>query len=275
MGVLDGKIAVVSGASRGIGKGCAQELGAAGATVYVTGRTVAEGATALPGSVGATAEDVNALGGKGIAVQCDLGNDAQVEALFDRVRDEQGRLDILVNSAFGNPGLGAGSHAFWETSLDWYDMLTGPGTRGAYVASTFAARIMVPQKSGLIVNVSALGAQYFYKHVAYGMGKAALDKLTKDAGRQLREHGVPVISIWPYFVKTEQLMVNVGKGHPIDLEGAESQRFVGKGVVALATDPDAMARTGKPYTSYELAVDYGYTDEDGQMPGASALPKHR
>jgi NAD(P)-dependent dehydrogenase (short-subunit alcohol dehydrogenase family) len=274
MGVLDGKIAVVTGGSRGIGKGCAQELGAAGATVYVVGRTVKEGEAPLPGTLGATAESVDALGGKGIAVRCDLGDDAQVEAFFDRVREEQGRLDILVNSAFGNPGLGE-SPPFWETPLDWYDTLMGPGTRGAYVASAFAARIMVPQKSGLIVNVSALGAQYFYQHVAYGMGKAALDKLSKDAGRQLREYGIPVISIWPYFVKTEQLLVNVEKGHPIDLEGAESQRFVGKGVVALATDPNAMDRTGKPFTSYELAVDYGYEDEGGGLPGQSALPKIR
>jgi dehydrogenase/reductase SDR family protein 1 len=120
-----------------------------------------------------------------------------------------------------------------------------------------------------------LGAQYFYQHVAYGMGKAALDKLSKDAGRQLRPHGIPVVSIWPYFVKTEQLLANVAKGRDIDLETAESQRFVGKGVVALATDEAAMERTGKPYTSYELAVAYGFVDEGGGMPGQSALPKFR
>ena len=275
MGVLDGKVAVVIGGSRGIGKGCAQELGAAGATVYVTGRTEQDAAAPLPGTVGATAEDVTKLGGRGIAVGLDLSDDAAVEALFDRVRDEQGRLDVLVNSAFGNPGL-SDPPPFWETPLEWYDLLTGPGTRGAYVASVFAARLMVPRRQGLIVNVSAMGAQYFYKHPAYGMGKAALDKLTKDGGRQLRPHGIPVVSIWPFYVKTEQLLALVAEGtEEYDLEQAESQRFVGKGVVALATDPEAIERTGRPCTSFELAQAYGFTDEGGKLPGASALPRFR
>ncbi len=274
MGVLDGKIAVVTGASRGIGKGCAQELGAAGATVYVSGRTLKEGEAPLPGSVGQTAEDVSALGGKGIAVKCDQSDDAQTEALFDRVQEEQGGIDILVNSAFGNPGLFE-PPPFWETPLDWYDTLMGAGTRGAYVATSFAARMMVPKGSGLIVNVSALGAQYFYQHVAYGMGKAALDKLSRDAGRQLKKHGVTIVSVWPFFVKTEQLLANVDRGMEVDLGEAESQRFVGKSVVALATDPNSLERTGKPWTSHELAVDYGYSDEGGKLPGASALPRIR
>lgn len=272
MGKLDGKVAVITGGSRGIGKGAALELGAAGATVYVTARSVKEGDAPLPGTVGQTVKEVAALGGQAIAVACDVRDDDSVRALFERVDKEQGRIDVLVNSAFYDPGMDAGA-PFWETPLSWYDDLNAAGTRGAYVASYFAAPIMVRQGSGLIVNVSSMGAIHHFLNTAYGMGKAALDKLTKDAGRELKSHGVATVSIWPFLVKTEHFMRAIESGNSrFDTKGAESQRFVGRGIVALAADPELMKRSGKPFTSRELADEYGFTDIDGNLPDGSPPP---
>jgi len=265
---LEGRIAVVTGASRGIGKGCALELAEAGATVYVTARTVEAGSHPLPGTLGETAAEIEAAGGTAIAVRCDHSNDDEVRALFDRVEKEQGGLDVLVNSAFVDPGI-EGAPPFWETELGWYDTLCDVGTRGAYVASALAIPRMLGRGTGLIANVSSLGAEHFFQHVAYGMGKAALDKLTRDAGRQLRKQDVSVVSIWPYIVKTEAVLELVRRGSEMPLEGAESQRFVGRGVVALASDDERMSRTGKAFTSRQLADEYAFQDVDGTLPNAS------
>jgi len=265
---LEGRVAVVTGASRGIGKGCALELAAAGATVYLTARTVEAGSHPLPGTLGETAAEVAEAGGRAIPVRCDHTDDEQVRALFARVEQDEGGLDVLVNSAFVDPGI-EGSAPFWETGLDWYDTLCDAGTRGAYVASAFAIPRMLGRGTGLIANVSSLGAEHFFQHVAYGMGKAALDKLTRDAGRQLRKRDVAVVSIWPYFVKTESVLEWVRQGSALPLDEAESQRFVGRGVVALASDAERMSRTGKAFTSRQLADDYGFRDVDGKLPKGS------
>ncbi|MBW2500386.1 MAG: SDR family NAD(P)-dependent oxidoreductase [Deltaproteobacteria bacterium] len=272
MGSLGGKIALVTGASRGIGKGCALELAEAGATVYVSSRSVEPRGSLLTGTLTQTVEEIEAAGGRGIAVACDFSKDDQVRALFDRIRDDAGGLDILVHSAFVDPGI-ENSPPFWETPLSWYDTLCDVGTRGAYVAAACAVPLMLARGGGLIVHVSSMGAAHFFQHVAYGMGKAALDKLTKDAGRQLRTHEIAVVSIWPYFVKTEAVLKLVSEGSEIPLEGAESQRFVGRGVVAIAADPDRMERSGKAFTSRELADAYGFLDVDGKLPTGSPPPR--
>jgi dehydrogenase/reductase SDR family protein 1 len=266
MGVLAGKVAVVTGASRGIGKGCALELGAAGATVYVTGRTVAEGGAALPGSVGATAAAVDEAGGRGIAVPCDHRDDAQVEALFRRVEAEQGHVDVLVNNAFLIPKELTSGRPFWELPLSNWDDMIDVGTRSAYVASVFAARLMVPRRAGLIVNVSSSGAQEYAWHVVYGVGKCALDRITADTGRELREHGVAVVSLWPGLVMTERTSQAQASLPGLDFSGAESQRFTGRAVVALASDPEAMRWSGRAVASRDLADVYGFTDVDGRLP---------
>lgn len=269
---LDGKVAVVSGASRGIGKGCALELGEAGAKVYVTGRSASGAEEAVPGSLGETVAEIQASGGQAVAVACDHTRDDQVRALFQRIQAEESGLDILVHSAFVDPGIES-SAPFWETPLSWYDTLCDAGTRGAYSAAACAVPLMFGRGGALIVNVSSMGAAYFFQHVAYGMGKAALDKLTRDAGRQLREHEVAVVSIWPYYVKTETLLRRVAEGAGIPLEGAESQRFVGRGVVALATDAERMERSGRAFTSRELAEAYGFRDVDGSLPESGPAPR--
>jgi NAD(P)-dependent dehydrogenase (short-subunit alcohol dehydrogenase family) len=263
---LDGQVAIVTGASRGIGKGCALELGSAGATVYVTGRTVEEGTAPLPGTVLATAEEVTALGGRGVAVQCDHRDDAQVEALFDRVREEAGRLDVLVNNAFLIPKELTSGLPFWEVPISNWDDMIDVGTRSAYVASRFAAQIMTLQKRGLIANVSSSGAAEYAWHVAYGVGKAALDRITADTAHELEKHGVTVVSLWPGLVMTERIQ-RVGEAMPdLDTAGAESQRFTGRAIAALAADPRVLAKTGRVWLSRELADEYGFTDVDGTLP---------
>jgi len=266
VGTLKGRVAVVTGASRGIGRGCAAELGADGAVVYVTGRSREGSESRLPGSVEATAREVSEAGGKGIPAPCDHRDDAAVEALFARVREEQGRLDVLVNNAFLIPAELTSGKNFWELPISNWDDMIDVGTRSAYVASRFAAQLMTEQGSGLIVNISSSGASEYAWHVAYGVGKAALDRFTLDAAQELRPHGVAVVSLWPGLVLTER---NEGARNAIpglDFSGAESLRFTGRAVAALAADDQVLSRSGEAHASRDLADDYGFTDIDGELP---------
>jgi dehydrogenase/reductase SDR family member 1 len=266
---LAGTVAIVTGASRGVGKGCALELGAAGATVYVTGRSVDESDHPLPGTVGATVHAIGAAGGTAVAVAVDHRDDHAVTELFERVDAEQGRLDVLVNNAFLIPKELTSGLPFWEVPISNWDDMVDVGTRSAYVASVHAARRMVPAGAGLIVNVSSSGAEEYAWHVAYGVGKCALDRLTADTGIELGRHGVSVVSVWPGFVRTERIDVGAASGQlpaSLDLDAAESPRFTGRGVVALAQDPDRGAFNGRAVSVRDLAEHYGFRDVDGRLP---------
>ena len=276
------RVAVVTGASRSIGKGIALELGAAGATVYVTGRTVEPGA--LAGTIGETAAEIDALGGHGIAVACDHKDDAQVEALFARVADEQGRLDVLVNNVFPAPVLAPWlGKKYWELPVEAWDEIIGVGTRSHYVASVFATPLLFAAGGGLIVNVSSSGAVTYAHNVVYGVGKAAVDKMTSDMAVELDGTGVSVVSLWPGLVRTEMLEAAAvhdgdeiyielpGEGR-FDLTNAESPRFLGRAVVALADDPGLAARSGKAFPSADLARELGFTDTDGRVPEVLLRP---
>jgi NAD(P)-dependent dehydrogenase (short-subunit alcohol dehydrogenase family) len=270
---LAGKVAIVTGASRGIGKGIALELGAAGATVYVTARSTSESDHPLPGTIGATAQEIDAIGadagGRGIAVALDHRDDAAVEALFDRVVGEHGRLDVLVNNAFIVTDQLTSGLPFWEADLSNWDDMIDVGTRSAYVASVFAARAMVKAQAGLIVNVSSSGAEEYAWQVAYGVGKCALDRITADTAHELAFHGVSVVSVWPGFVRTERIDVGAAMGllpDSLDLSTSESPRFMGRAVVALATDEDVARWTGTAVSARDLADEYGFTDVDGTLP---------
>ncbi len=271
MGSLSGKIAVVTGASRGIGKGVALALGEEGATVYVTGRTVSPGSAPLPGTIGQTAAEVDRRGGKGIAVQVDHGNDDQVASLFAQIRQEQGRLDILVNNAFALPEDLTEPKPFWEKPLLYWQMVD-VGVRSNYIAAWHAARIMVPQKSGLIVATSGYtGVRYTYG-VVFGTCKAAVDRMARDMAIELRPHNVASISLWLGLTFTERAQRAL-KEHPemssqtvTNPDVATSIEFPGRVIAALAKDPDIMKQSGGTHIAAELAQRYGVTDIDGKVP---------
>lgn len=278
------QVALVTGASRGIGKGIALELGALGMTVYVTGRTTGEGGF-LPGTVGETAAEITALGGRGVAVACDHHDDAQVEAAVRQVLDEHGRVDVLVNNVFSAPDLAGWLHQpFWTLPLRSWDEVLGIGLRSHYVASTLVAPSMVEAGSGLIVNISSSGAVSYAHNVAYGVGKAGLDKMTADMAHELAPHGVHVVSVWPGLVRTELVLagaktdaegrswLELGPEGRFDLSGAESPRFVGRGVAALVTSPDRPELSGTAVTVSALADRYGFTDVDGSTPRLELRP---
>lgn len=273
MGVLDGKVALVAGGSRGIGRGCVLELAANGATVYVLGRTLEEGEGALPGSLSKTVEEAKALGGKAIAIQCDLRSDEQIAAVFARVAKEAGRLDILVNSAFDLPDGCGNGEPFYATPISYYDDMTGISARATYVTTWHAAQQMIPRKSGLIVNISSQGSREYFVHATYGIGKAALDRIGQDTGNELAKHGVAVVTLWPSFVLTERILAFDADEWKVDLDGAETPRFPGKAVVALATDPKVEERSGQIYTTRQIAEAYGFRDEGGALPKGAPDPR--
>jgi len=280
---LQGRVAVVTGASRGIGKGIALELGAAGAIVYLTARSVEPGP--IPGTVGETVAEIEALGGTAVGVACDHHDDAQVAALFARVEREQGRLDVLVNNVYSAidlaPWLG---QPFWELPVAAWDQVIDIGVRSHYVASVYATPMLLAAEHGIIVNISSSGSTQYAHNVVYGVGKAALDKMTADMAHELEPHGVAVVSVWPGLVRTEIVELGAhrtddgrsvldlpGEG-TFDLADAESPRFVGRGVVALAADAAVMQRSGTTPTVAALAEAYGFTDVDGRVPGVALRP---
>jgi NAD(P)-dependent dehydrogenase (short-subunit alcohol dehydrogenase family) len=268
MGSLSGKVAVVTGGSRGIGKGIALVLAEQGATVYVTGRTVTPGANPLPGTVGETAAACDKRGGKGIAVQVDHANDEQVASLFGQVEREQGRLDILVNNAIAIPGEMTQPGGFWEKPVSNWEMID-VGLRSNFVAAWHAARLMVPRKSGLIVALSGyVGVKYTYS-VIFGTCKTATDRMARDMAIELKPHNVASISLWQGFTYTELAQRNLktvaGMASQLNSAVGSSVEFPGRVVAALAADPGVMKRSGGTFISAELAQEYGITDIDGRV----------
>jgi NAD(P)-dependent dehydrogenase (short-subunit alcohol dehydrogenase family) len=268
---LSGKVAVVTGASRGIGKGIALALAEQGATVYVTGRTVEPGSYPLPGTVGETAVEVDRRGGKGIAVQVDHGKDDQVAALFEQVKSEQRRLDILVNNAFCLPEDLTEPQPFWEKPLSNLEMLD-VGVRSNFVAAWHAAKLMALQKSGLIVAISGyVGVTYTYG-VVFGTCKSAVDRMARDMAIELKPHNVTSLSMWLGLTFTERAERNLGRNPAMKSQTVtnplvgSSVEFPGRVIVALATDPNLSRRSGGTFIAAEIAREYGVTDVDGNVP---------
>jgi NAD(P)-dependent dehydrogenase (short-subunit alcohol dehydrogenase family) len=265
---LSGKVAVVTGASRGAGKGIAVALGAHGATVYVTGRSLKEGDAALPGTIAATAEAVTRAGGKGIAVAVDHAKDADVKALFERVQAEQGRLDILVNNATFLHDKLIDKGGFWTKPLELVDILD-VGLRSAYVASWHAAKLMVKQNDGLITFTSSFGASCYMHGPAYGAQKTGVDKFAKDMGVDLKAHNVATASIWMGMLRTDRTK-RVMDSEPEKYAGfweiAETPEFTGHVIAALYNDQSRADKSGQVHIGAELAEAYGITDEGRQPP---------
>ncbi|WP_182358296.1 SDR family NAD(P)-dependent oxidoreductase [Tomitella gaofuii] len=272
MGLTSDRVIVVTGASRGAGKGIALGLAGPGTTVYVTGRTRNEGDAPLPGTVQATADEITARGGTGVPVICDHADDAQVAALFERVRAEHGRLDILVNNALVVHDDLAKKGPFWEKPLSMQAVLD-VGLRSTYVASWHAAPLMVAGGEGLIVNTSSFGARCYMHGPAYGAGKAAVDKMAHDMAHDLRPYGVAALSLWMGMLKTERTAAAFeanAEAYKQFAAHAESAEFPGRVIDALARDPQLMDRSGEVLIGAEVARELGVTDIDGGQP-----PSHR
>ena len=283
-GNLKGKVALVTGASRGIGKGIAIGLGEGGALVYITGRSVnADNSTdSILGSLLDTKSLVEKAGGICIAVPVDHSDDQQIKSLFEQIdREQNGKLDLLVNNAYGGVRslINAKGKAFWESDLSLWDACNQVGLRSHYVASHFAAKMMTKRKQGLIVTISSWGGLAPIFGVAYGTGKSACDRLAADMAVELKSFNVASISLWPGIVGTEQFhqladenlegtASNVGVAAIADKFNWETPLFVGRVVAALGNDPDLMRRTGKVQIVAELASGYGIVDEYQHRPAS-------
>ncbi|MFM5907971.1 MAG: SDR family NAD(P)-dependent oxidoreductase [Novosphingobium sp.] len=276
---LAGKVALVTGASRGIGKGIALVLAEQGARVYITGRTVKEGDYYLPGTVGGTAAECDARGqqsgGSGVAVACDHGDDAAVAALFNRIARDEGRLDILVNNAFTLSDDLLEPKGFWEkplSNLEMWDV----GVKSNYVASWHAAKIMAPQGSGLIVAISGFAGTTYTYGVIFGTSKTAVGRMTRDMAMELAPHNVAAVTLWQGLTLTEKAQDNLARmgdkmTTSITSMTGSTVEHPGRVIAALAADPDVMKRSGGEFVTAELAQEYGVTDVDGTViPSARA-----
>jgi len=275
--MLRGQVALVTGASRGLGRGIALQLGNAGATVYVTGRAPKPGAKVDENapSLENTAKEITARGGKGIVAYCDHSDANDIKRLFDRIEKEQnGQLDILVNNAYSavnkiEENMGK---PFWESEpASMWDEVNNVGLRNHYICSVYAARLMVPRKKGLMIMVSSPGGLKYTFNVAYGIGKSACDRMAADTAVELRKHNVTSISLWPGAVRTEAVEEAIKKGS-FDLnlkklfENGETTEFAGKAVAHLAADENKLQKTGKVLIAADLAQEYGFNDIDGRDP---------
>jgi NAD(P)-dependent dehydrogenase (short-subunit alcohol dehydrogenase family) len=266
--VADAPVAVVTGASRGAGRGIAHALGSHACTVYVTGRTERADQSTLPGTIHETAELVTAAGGTGIAVVVDHSDDDQTKALFGRVAREQERLDILVNNAAIIRDEVMARKPFWDKPVNVIDILD-VGLRSAYVATVHAAPLMVPARRGLVVFTSAPGAAHYVFGPAYGVHKAGMDKMAADMAIDFRDYDVATVSIRMGILLTERLKAMIDSA-PEKFSGlvdiAETPELTGHLVWALYNDSNRMDKSGQTLIGAELAVEYGITDEGGRRP---------
>jgi NAD(P)-dependent dehydrogenase (short-subunit alcohol dehydrogenase family) len=250
---INGRIAVVTGATKGVGRGIARELARQGTQVFITGRSV----------------EHESLEERITGIRCDHRDDAQVEAALDQIAREAGSIDVLVNNVWGGyedmveDGVFTWPKPFWEQRLCRWDGMFAAGVRAHYHASQIAAPSMIGHRHGLIVNISFWSAQKYIGNVAYGVSKAATDKMTADMAVELKPHGVTVVSLYPGLVRTEKVME---AAQYLDLTNSESPDFIGRAVAALAADPDVLRHTGKVLVAAGVAMEYGFTDIDGKTP---------
>jgi dehydrogenase/reductase SDR family protein 1 len=243
---LDGKVAVVTGATRGVGRGIARELASQGARVFVTGRSM---------------PDRQALDERTVGIRCDHRVETEVTGAFDYVLKEGGAIDILVNNVWGGyermmeDGVFTWSKPFWEQPLWRWDAM--------FDAGVLAAPAMIAKGRGLIVHISSFAAEKYAANVAYGVSKAATDKMAADMATELKASGVTVVALYPGLVRTEKVME---AAQWLDLSNSESPEFIGRAIAALAADPELIRHTGKVLVAAALAKEYGFTDIDGKTP---------
>lgn len=266
--MVEAPVAVVTGASRGAGRGIAHALGSHGCTVYVTGRTERADQSGPDGTIHETAEQVTAAGGTGIAVRVDHADDQQTKALFDRVGREHGRLDILVNNAVTLREEMMGRTRFWDDPVNVIDTLD-VGLRSSYVATVYAAPLMLPQRRGLVAFTSAPGSAHYVFGPAYGVHKAGTDKMAADMAVDFRDFGIATASIWMGVLLTErfkQLVATAPDKLAHLLDNTETPEFTGHLIWALFNDPRLMDKSGQTFIGAELAAEYGVKDAGDREP---------
>ena len=275
---LKGRVAVVAGGTRGAGRGIAVELGAFGATVYVTGRSTSAGASPMgrPETIEETARLVDAAGGTGIPVRVDHTVPEEVRGLFDRVADEQdGRLDVLVNDIWGGDPLTDWDARFWEHDLEDGLRMQMLAVTTHLVTSHFAAPLLVARRAGLIVEVTDGTGTEYRGNLFYDLAKTSVIRLALAQAEELRPYGVAAVAVTPGFLRSEAMLDHFGVTEATWRDGAavdpnfiasETPHFVGRAVAHLAADPDVLSRSGRVVASWEAADDYGFTDVDGRRP---------
>ena len=257
---LIGKVCVVTGATRGIGRGVAIALAEEGAIIYVTGRSTGDGALTVESCVKAIEDN----GGKGIGVVIDHANDSEIESLFNKISEEQEKIDLLVNNVFKIPDNPVWSGGFWEHPIQAWDDQVGIGLRAHYIASWHAAPLLFKSDESLIMNISSPGGSSYHFSSSYGTGKAGLDRLTADMAVELKEKGVHTISLYPGAVSTEFVLDNAVKtGNPV--ENAQTPLMVGRTVVALALAEDLKERSGSIQWVEDISREFNVRDEDGNL----------
>ncbi|MEH1811996.1 MAG: SDR family NAD(P)-dependent oxidoreductase [Nostoc sp.] len=279
---LEGKVALVTGATRGIGRGIAIGLGEAGATVYITGRSLNSSSDGVSGSLSETKSAIEQVGGVCIPVQVDHSDDEQVRLLFDRIQDEQnGQLDLLVNNVYSGVQALKDAHGqpFWDSEPTLWDASNNVGLRSHYIASVFAARMMTKRNSGLICTISSWGSMFYLFNTVYGVGKAACDRLAANMAVELKPHNVTSVSIWPGIVGTElfsrfasEMNQNNATENNFsflsDRYNWETPLFTGRAIAALASEPNIIRHTGRVQIVAELAKKYNLVDENGDRPAS-------
>jgi NAD(P)-dependent dehydrogenase (short-subunit alcohol dehydrogenase family) len=277
-------VALVTGASRGAGRAIAAELGTAGATVYVTGRSIAGGPTTddVPGTIDESAREVTERGGRGIAIRCDHTVDADVESLFARIRSDHDRLDLLVNNVWAGYEDSACRPLprvpFWEQSLHQWDTMLTAGVRAHLTASRLAVPLMLPQRRGLIVSTTAdLTNLPYLRNIFYDLSKNAISRLVWAMSQELRDHNIASVAVAPGFMRTERVTEAFRRAGAADaLNGPggpkETPTYLARAIVALVADPQILEKSGQLLEVGTLAREYNFTDVDGTQPAPFRLP---